>query len=302
MTMIETTVIGSYPPVLDAERHLRLYRDGEFEDAGRRMIDFAVKRQLEAGVDIVSDGQVRGDFIRVFARNFRGIALERRPVVYEEIEMARHTTVEDARYVKENLPEGKSFKGILTGPYTLALSCENQHYKSVEELAFAFAENLRGEAGKLFENADFVQIDEPFYSVDYPDYAGELVEEVFRDLKSARLLHVCGDVSDIFGDLTNFPVDCLEHEFAANPHLLETVCDYSFKQRIGFGCVRSDSTDVEEPGEIGENVSRAIDCLGAEKIWLNPDCGLRNMPEQTSFQKLKNMCEARDLIAGASKD
>jgi len=111
-------------------------------------------------------------------------------------------------------------------------------------------------------------------------------------------LHVCGDVSEIFERLTKYDVDFLDHEFAANPSLLEKIANYSFEQKIGYGCVKSNDEKIESVDEIARNIEKAVKIIGEEKIILDPDCGLRNLPRETAYQKIAKMVEARNLFLG----
>ncbi|MCX6695006.1 MAG: methionine synthase [Candidatus Altiarchaeota archaeon] len=294
--MIETTVIGSFPVELDGEVFAGRYFNGRVGDASLDLVRQAVGRQVKAGIDIVSDGQTRGHFVKIFARNFRGIAIEDRPVVYGKVEYARLSSVSYQKFVRKILPKKVKLKGVITGAYTIAMNSENRFYKRAEDLVFDLARGLNREARALDKVVDFIQVDEPFLSVEYPEYAREVVKTVFRGVKKPRMLHVCGDVAGIFDRLVDFPVEILEHEFAANPDLWETVREHKFKQKIGVGVVRSDSNRVETVHEIRKSMLKAIEILGGDKVLFNPDCGLRDFPQDVAFKKLSNMVEARDQI------
>ncbi|MBU0762236.1 MAG: methionine synthase [Candidatus Altiarchaeota archaeon] len=293
---IPTTVIGSYPVRLDGVKYARAYFSGEKNDALSASIREAVSTQVNAGIDIVSDGQTKGDFINIFAKNFRGVAVKERPIVYSEIEYIRDSVVADQSYVKSFLPKNVKLKGIITGPYTMAKGSEDRHYGSLEKLSLAYARGLASEAEKLSKIVDYIQVDEPFFSVDYPDYGRELIEKVFANVDVPKMLHVCGDVSKIFPQLIEYKVDYLEHEFAANPSLWETVSQHSFKQRLGVGVVRSDLNKVESVEEIVGRMCKAFEVVGSEHIIFNPDCGLRNLDPEVAFGKLKNMVSARNRV------
>ncbi|MFH1403815.1 MAG: uroporphyrinogen decarboxylase family protein [Candidatus Altiarchaeota archaeon] len=294
--MIPCNVIGSYPPVLDKSKYADAYLSGGMRDPSGEMIRNAVNSQLEAGIDIISDGQTRADFISLFARNFKGVLMQRRPVVVSEIEYKNPVTVEDQEFVRKIIPKETMLKGIITGPYTLAKYSENRFYNGTEELAYAYAEGLNNEARALDGVVDFIQVDEPEYSIDYPEYAGGLLDTVFKGVSKIRMLHSCGDVSHVFEDMVELNVDVLEHEFAANPELLNTVKRIDFKQKLGYGCLRSDKDRVEPVDEVKTIVRRALDVYPPGKILLNPDCGLRNLPPRVAFQKLRNMVEARNSL------
>jgi 5-methyltetrahydropteroyltriglutamate--homocysteine methyltransferase len=294
--MIPTTVIGSYPVKLNGGRYAAGYHEGIHSDASSDALKQAVDAQVACGIDIVSDGQTRGDFVKIFARNFSGVVIQERPVVLKEVDYVRLSTVEDQKEVRRLLPEGVELKGIITGPYTMAKSSENRHYRSVEDLAFAYAEGLAKEAEALDDVVDYVQVDEPYFSVDYPEYARRLTEMVFSSVKSPRMLHVCGDISGIFKDLVDYKVDYLEHEFAANPRLWDTIKDMDFKQILGVGVVRSDINKAESVAEVEARMNTALKHVEPTQLMFNPDCGLRNLDPEIARAKLKNMVTARDKL------
>ncbi|MBD3387636.1 MAG: hypothetical protein GF416_01180 [Candidatus Altiarchaeales archaeon] len=298
--MIPTTVIGSYPIRLDGVKYAKAYHEGAKADAVGESLSKAVEEQVAAGLDIISDGQTRGDFINIFARNFSGVVIQTRPTVLKEIEYSRLSTIDDQRKVRELVPEGVEVKGIITGPYTMAKSSVNRYYDSIEDLAFSYARGLAKEAEELDGIVDYVQVDEPFYSVDYPEYGRKLTETVLKGVKKPRMLHVCGDVSEIFKELAGFKVEVLEHEFAANPQLWETVKDVKFKQKLGVGVVRSDLNRAETVEEIEERMNVALEHMDASRLFFSPDCGLRNLDPQVAYKKLENMVSARDRLTGRS--
>ena len=294
--MLETTVIGSFPVEVDGGDFAGEYLGGRVRDHSAEFITQAVADQVSAGVDIVSDGQTRGHFVKIFAGSFRGIAVERRPVVFGKVEYARLSSVEDQKLVRRIIPKKVKLKGIITGPYTIAMNSENRFYKSTQDLVFDLAEGLNAEAKALDKVVDFIQVDEPFLSVEFAPYAKDAVEKVFSGVRKPRMLHVCGDVAGIFGKLVEFPVDYLECEFAANPELWDAVNGVDFRQKVGVGVVRSDSDRVEPVAEIMRSMEKAIGILGKERVIFNPDCGLRDFPRDVAERKLRNMVEARDQI------
>jgi len=289
-----TSVIGSYPTLLDSGKYARAYAQGDVIEASDELISYAVNAQVDAGIDVVSDGQTRTDFITLFARNFKGILIQSRPIVVDELEYKLPLTDADQAFVRKIIPEEKKIKGIVTGPYTLARYSSDRFYGSIEKLAFAYAKGLNQEVRALNPIVEFIQVDEPEFSIDYPEYAGDLINTVFEGVDKTRMLHSCGDVSDVFKDLVELNVDVLEHEFAANPHLLDTVKDIDFSQKLGYGCVRSDTLDVEPVSEVKDRIKNALKVFDKDRIMLNPDCGLRNLPPDIAYSKLGNMVQARD--------
>jgi len=219
-----------------------------------------------------------------------------KPVIIGNIEYKGPITIEDQRLARQIIGERALLKGIITGPFTLAMSCQDRHYGSTEKLAMAFADALNSEARALSGEVDILQVDEPFFSLEYPEYAEQLVSTIFGGVSLPRALHVCGDVSGIFTKLIELPVDVLDHEFAAHPELLDLISEIDFRQKIGYGCVRSDVDSAESVSEISERIKKVIDCVGHEKIVLDPDCGLRNLSPAVAKAKLENMVKARRMV------
>jgi len=260
-----------------------------------------VATQVEAGIDMVSDGQTRTDMIKLFASKIRGIRLKGKPVIIGELGFDSPITLDDQKIVRSLLDadtstKDRKIKGIITGPFTMAMSCVNEHYKDTKEAGFAFAKIINQEAKALEGTVDMIQFDEPFYSVEYPEYAKELITVIRDGLQVPVALHACGDVKDIFADLIEFPVDVLDHEFKGNPHLVDVVGEYSFSQGIGLGSVRSDSEVVETVQEISDFIGNAVSKFGVEKLMIDPDCGLKHVPLDSAKAKLQNLVEARDQV------
>jgi 5-methyltetrahydropteroyltriglutamate--homocysteine methyltransferase len=295
---LSTSVVGSFPAVPRKDLILSQYHTGE--DPFIESMKESVNAQVKAGIEIISDGQTRNDMIRLFTTKLSGIRMKAKPVVIGEIGYRGQITVEDQKFVKKVAGNKYMLKGIITGPYTLASSCADEHYANKEKMAYGFAEALAYEARALDKVVDIVQVDEPFFSVEFPEYASGILETVFKGTKKARCLHVCGDVGRLFSRLVEFDVDILDHEFAAHPELLGTVEGVDFDQMIGYGCVRSDRDIAEDVPTILERIKKGRHFIGDGRMILDPDCGLRHMSRDVAGQKLANMVKARDVMRDES--
>jgi len=291
---MSTTVVGSFPASPPVNSLLRYCREGA-DPFGESMRD-AIEVQISAGIDIVSDGQTRNDMVKLFASKLGGIRMRGRPVIIGEIEYKSQITVPDQIEARKMIGARAKLKGIITGPFTLAKSCEDRHYGSTEKSAMAFAEALNREARALSEIVDLLQVDEPFFSVEYPGYSHDLVSAMFSGVSVPKALHVCGDVARIFPGLAELPVDILDHEFAAHPELLDTVSETDFPQMLGFGCIRSDVNQAESVAEISERIKKGIACVGEKRLVLDPDCGLRHLSREVAKAKLENLVKARNAV------
>jgi len=297
MRKVKTTVIGSYPVKIDNVNLMNRYFYQK-PSSWNIYIDNAVNNMIEAGIDIVSDGQTRDPFVNIFVRKLKGCRIRDRPEITGKVEYNGPITIKDQKYVKTILPKDRELVGLLTGPYTLAKSCVDLYYNDNNELAYDFAKALHQEAIGLSKIVDLISIDEPFYSVSMPDYACDLIRTVIQGVSCPSRLHVCGDVSKIIPQIIEIPVQILSHEFKASPHLFNTFKQHSFPQTICLGSVRSDNPEIESVDEIKNHIKKGIDVFDEKISQIAPDCGLRNIPIDSAFKKLKNLVIAGEQIYG----
>lgn len=293
----QTTVIGSYPVKYN---NMELMK-GYFEDkeiTWNKYVDDAVNDMVNAGINIISTGQTKDPFVHIFLRKIGGCRIRDRPEVVDKVEYIQPITVDEIVYAKTIITKQNKLVGLLTGPYTLAKSCVDLFYNDEEKLSMDLANVLNKEAKNLQEHVDLISVDEPFYSVEMPEYAKDLLDIVFKDVKVSKRLHVCGDVSGIIPELLDIPVDILSHEFKASPKLFDSFKEYESSKNVCLGSVRSDDKRVESIGEITDHIKKGIEVFGERIIQLSPDCGLRMMPRDSAFEKLKNLVKAGDMVYG----
>jgi 5-methyltetrahydropteroyltriglutamate--homocysteine methyltransferase len=318
-----TTVVGSYPapPQEPSSFSSRISSFLGSYDPYHAAVELAVTQQIKAGVNIISTGQVRGDMVEIFARDITGMFWEDGtskikgkilPINYsigaEDIKIALKTAgviSEDFRAGKNVISHGKfnedarGVKGIITGPTTLVLSSRMEGFYTLEKREKAIidmAQALNREA-KYLENAGaaMIQFDEPFLSTGMADIktAYRAIKIVCDGLNVPLAMHVCGDVSQVFADLLKFPVDIIDCEFAGiekNIDILQKT-DLGGK-KIGFGCVDTKTERVESPDEIRTLLEKGAEIIGVENMIVDPDCGMRMLPSEAAYKKLKNMTEA----------
>lgn len=286
-----TTVIGSYPL--------------NYEELGQDAIRTAVQDQLEAGVDMVTDGQTRYDMIEYFARAIEGYTYEGKSVVTGKIGRGRpEEFVEDFRIAKQMAPR---VKGLITGPVTLVFSTRLKApysgYRD-ESVYLDTADALLDIAHALVaEGAEWIQIDEPYLSVGAPmTIARHAVERLAAGISVPVAMHVCGTVGKIVPDLLTWQgVTLLSHGFMGDKNddvLASTELQQSDKM-LGLGCVDTKSTDVESEDEVAALIKRALDLLPCERVVIHPDCGLRMLPREVVRAKLRTMTAAAKRFADA---
>jgi 5-methyltetrahydropteroyltriglutamate--homocysteine methyltransferase len=317
-----TTVVGSYPapPHEPSSLNSKISSIMGSYDPYKAAVEFAASEQIKAGVNIISTGQVRGDMVEIFAREITGMAWEDGtskikgkilPLNYsigaDDIKIALKTAKKISEDFKAspNILSNATFqsnargvKGIITGPTTLVLSSRLEGFYTVENRNKAIidlAHALNKEAKYLeVAGASMIQFDEPFLSTGMADIktAFKAIKIATNNIKIPLAMHVCGDVSQVFEELLKFPVHIIDCEFAGikkNLNVLENV--NLNNKKIGFGCVDTKKVDVESTDEIQNLLKKGIELIGAENMIVDPDCGMRMLPLDAAYRKLKNMTE-----------
>ena len=329
-TVLPTTVIGSYsvPEWLgqlknDWYRHRisRRYLDEIHEMATKA----AVLDQERAGIDIVSDGELRRD-------NDVDYLLARIPgVEIPRPDKADYFDYFDARVSRELPPPGRAHLGLaddfrfvrqltdrpvtlsLTGPYSLAHRIRDTSdgaYSGPGDLVRALARVLAAEAAELAAaGARVLQIDEPFLA-GYPEdveLAIEAVNVVTGGADVSWTLHVCygnryarplweGHYDFLFPAVKEANVDQLALEFArTGDDDLSLLEQHHWDRRLGLGVIDVKTEQVESPDLVAARIRRALKVVAAEQLVINPDCGLRHVPPAAARAKLAAM------VAGAAQ-
>ncbi len=298
--LFPTTVVGSYPVV-------KAMNFRSFLDPLHSAVERAVADQIAAGIDIISDGQVRGDMISVFTSQLPGIRGQ--TVVGKILPPEQPVTLTDTRYALTRHPE---VKGILTGPSTIAhgLRIGTPMYRNREELILDLAQALTVEARALDRaGVAMLQIDEPIFSTGAADLetGRKAIEILSADLKAPVSLHVCGELIDVIDEVLAIPVNMYDFEFSGSQENLEVVSAKDLKGRlIGYGCVDTSDPAVESPAVIEKRIEKGVEVFDPDRMVIDPDCGMRMLTRDSAFHKLKNMVEAsratRIAFANSSDD
>ncbi len=313
-----TTVVGSYPKTPVASEAIRKRKRGEiseeeFHRVVRPAIEEVVRDQIEAGIDIVSDGeQSREDMVVYFAERLRGFEIGdwvrvfdnvyfRKPIISSVVEFEKPMTLDDWLFAK-NVARGRPVKVTITGPYTMVDWSFNRFYRDRREAVIAVARALRKEIEILVNHgAEIIQIDEPALPTrpfrEEVELVKEALEEMLRGLPiKKRIVHLCfGRIEKILPYLLELPVDQLDMEFKNSDFkLLPFLKEVGYDKELGYGVVDVHSTRVESPREIVEAVEKLLklDVVGPEKIYLDPDCGLKRLPREVAKAKLRSIAEA----------
>lgn len=293
-----TTVVGGYP------------------SSGlppKRAIQRAVEDQIAAGVDVISDGQMRGDMISTFAERIPGFRKADDGVW--EIEDALDQpdspiTATDYAFARSLAWGRAEVKGIVTGPITLARSCRvspRAPYAGPSDpaLLLRLSEILAREVAALVAaGARVVQVDEPALGAALNgQISPELAYDALRDLAAPPklpALHTCGDVRAVASELLILPFALLVIENTEIPNLAAMDPDQlDFATvRLSVGCVNTRSEDVESREAIRERIRAAAALLDPQRLWVSPDCGLGLLAREVARDKLTHMVAAtQDVLA-----
>ncbi len=325
--LLPTTVVGSYsvPEWLERlktdyyQRRISRKHLDEIHDVA---IKAAIKDQETAGIDIVSDGELRRDNdIDYLLASIPGVDMPRtvKSFYYDYYD----AVVTKPLPVKETVPLGlaKDFvftraqtdqpiKFSFTGPFSLSRRIRNEAYPNDADLVRALAQVLNAEASELVKaGARMLQIDEPFLA-GYPeqvDLAMEAVNIVTKGVDAIWGLHVCygnrharpsweGHYDFLFPAVLDARVDHLVLEFARKGYDdLRLIERYGWDRCLGLGVIDVKSEDVESADLVTARIRRALEFVPPDRLMINPDCGLRHLSAGVARAKL------RAMVAGAAQ-
>jgi 5-methyltetrahydropteroyltriglutamate--homocysteine methyltransferase len=284
-----TTVAGSYPT-------------GGLP--ARRAMQRAIEDQIAAGVELVSDGQVRGDIIGLFASRIPGFRQTGDGTweIEDALDLPQSpTAVMDYAFARSLVAERAELKGIVTGPITLALSSRiaaSAPYSGPADpsLLLRLSEILSHEVAALVAGgARVVQIDEPMLGAALGSRVSpELVYDALRKMAAIpriSVLHACGDVRQSAPELLLLPFGVLhiENTRIANLDAMDPDMLAAATSRMSVGCVDTQTEDVEHVDVIFDRISAAARVVESDRLWISPDCGLRRLPPEAARDKLRNM-------------
>jgi 5-methyltetrahydropteroyltriglutamate--homocysteine methyltransferase len=331
-----TTVVGSYPQpewLIDRERlgdrlpprvrARELWRIPErfLEEAQDDATRLAVQDMEQAGVDVITDGEMRREsYSNRFATALEGVDLDNPgvaidrtghenpvPRVVGPIRRARPVEVRDVEFLRSITD--RQIKITVPGPFTMTHQAQNDHYAEERSLALAYAEAVNEELRDLkAAGADVVQIDEPYLQArpePAREYAIEAINRALEGVEGETVLHTCFGYAHIVKDrLTGYPFlgelnDCRATHLsleAAQPNLDAEVLRGLRDKAIVLGVLDLGSSEVEPPELVAERIRKALAVVGPERLVVAPDCGMKYLPRDLAFRKLQSMVAGARLV------
>ena len=327
---LPTTTIGSFPQTAEVRRKRQEYREGKItEQAYRTFLDKEISEwiriQETLGLDVVVHGEFeRADMVAYFAELLEGMVniqgwvqsygtrYVQPPIVYGDVLRSKPMTVEWAVYA-QSLTK-KPLKGMLTGPVTILNWSYNRDDIPRRDQAYQIALAIGDEVQEL-ERAGIkiIQIDEPAIREGLPLKRQEWQEYLDWAVKAFRLAssgvqpetqihtHMCfSEFSDIIAYINALDADVISIEDSKKGgELAKSLHAGAYGGAIGLGVFDVHSPRVPAPEEMEVIPKAVLEKVGAERIWINPDCGLKTRGRKETLAQLKNMVVAAQHLREA---
>jgi 5-methyltetrahydropteroyltriglutamate--homocysteine methyltransferase len=330
--LFPTSLVGSYPQpdwLIDRGRladrfpprvrATELWRvDPAFlEQAQRDATRLAIAAQEDAGLDIITDGEIRREsYSNAFATALDGVdidnpgtALDRSghpnpvPRITGPIRRRHAVEVADVQFLRAHT--SKTIKITVPGPFTMAQQAQNDYYPTAEAAALGYAEAVNAEVADLFAaGADIVQLDEPYLQA-RPEAARQYgitaLNRALEGITGTTAVHLCFGYAAIIHErpsgysflpeLAACPADQISIETAQSGLDCAVLADLADKTII-LGVLNLGDPAVETADEVAARVRRALPYVSADRLVLAPDCGMKYLPRESALGKLRAMTSA----------
>jgi len=334
--LFPTTIVGSYPQpdwLIDREklagrfpprvRAKELWRIPEayLHEAMEDATIVAIRAQERAGLDIITDGEIRREsYSNRIATALEGIdidnpgtALDRSghpnpvPRIVGKIRRIKPIEVEDLLFLKKNTD--RKVKITVPGPFTMLQQAQNDFSASEKEAAMDYAAALNEEIKDLFANgADIVQVDEPYMQArpeKAREYGVDALNRALEGVQGQTAVHICFGYAaviharpsgyDFLPELNQCSCNQVSVE-TAQSNLDCTVLETLGNKQIMVGCLDLSDMTVETPEVVAERVRKALKHIKPEQVILAPDCGMKYLPREVADGKLQAMVKAAEIL------
>ena len=331
LPLLPTTTIGSFPQTKEVKANRSRYRKGEIDKAEYDQQVFAfikdcIKKQEELGIDVLVHGEYeRNDMVEFFGENLSGYVFTDKawvqsygtrcvkpPIIFGDVKRTAKITVDYSVYA-QSLTD-KPVKGMLTGPVTILNWSFPREDISLKEMAYQIGIAIREEVLDLEEaGIRMIQIDEAalkeklpirksdWYS-EYLDWAIPAFRLCHSGVKPQTQIHthMCySEFDEIIRDIDNMDADVISFEASRSKlTILDAIKESNFETEVGPGVYDIHSPRVPSVEEIVKALETMLTKIGKEKLWVNPDCGLKTRGIPETEASLRNMVEAAKIVRG----
>ena len=315
-----TGLVGRFPPRVRARELWRVapeFLDEAQDDATL----LAIRDQERAGLDIITDGEMRREsYSNRFATALEGVdidnpgtALDRSghpnpvPRVAGKVRRRHPVEVDDVKFLRANTD--RTVKITVPGPFTMSQQAQNDYYQDEEEMALDYAAAVNAEVKDLFAaGADIVQIDEPYMQA-RPDKARKFglkaLDAALDGVAGTTAVHICFGYAAIIHvrpegysflpEFANSKVAQVSIE-TAQSKLDCSVLSRLPSKTIILGTLDLSDMQVETPQTVAARIRRALPYVAPERIVVAPDCGLKYLPRDVAFGKMCAMVEGAKIV------
>ncbi|MCR4888881.1 MAG: 5-methyltetrahydropteroyltriglutamate--homocysteine S-methyltransferase [Ruminococcus sp.] len=325
LPLFPTTTIGSFPQTAEVKSKRKAFRTGEISESDyekflKAKIADCVALQEEIGLDVLVHGEFeRNDMVEYFGECLDGYIFTEKawvqsygtrcvkpPVVWGDISRAKPMTVKWSVFA-QSLTD-KPMKGMLTGPVTILNWSFPREDISLKESALQIALAIREEVLDLEANGiSVIQVDEAAlreklplrksdWREDYLDWAIPAFRYVHSGVKPETQIHthMCySEFADIIRDIDDMDADVITFEASRSDlTILDVLKENNFRTEVGPGVYDIHSPRVPSKDEIKDAVAKMRARIPAEKLWINPDCGLKTRGNEETVPSLKNLVDA----------
>lgn len=334
--LLPTTVVGSYPQpewLIDRDnlgsrlpprvRVRELWRIPErfLEQAQDDATLIAIRDMERAGIDIITDGEMRREsYSNRFATQLSGVDIDRPgsaldrtghanpvPRVTGPVKRLRPVEVRDVEFLRRNTD--RRIKITLPGPFTMTQQAQNDHYADEEALALDYAAAVNAEARDLkAAGADIVQLDEPYLQA-RPEqaqrYGVKVINRALEGIPGPTAVHLCFGYAHVvhhrpsgysfLPELAGCSAQQISIE-AAQPNLDLSVLEQLKGKTVILGVISLGDPQPESPATVAERIRRALKHLPPDRIIPAPDCGMKYLPREVAFAKLKALAEGAAIV------
>src|SRR5438309_476476 len=311
---------GRFPPRVRSKELWRVAPEW-LEEAQDDATILAIRDQERAGLDIITDGEMRREsYSNRFATALEGVdienpgsALDRSghpnpvPRVVGKIRRKHPVQVRDAQFLRANT--GHPIKMTVPGPFTMSQQAQNDFYKSEEEMVLDYAAAVNQEIRDLFAaGADVVQIDEPYMQArpeKAREYGLKALNRALQGIDGTTAVHICFGYAAIIHarpsgysflpELAGSPVQQVSIE-TAQSNLDTAVLAKLPGKKIMVGCIDLSDMTVETPQKVAARLRKALKYVKPEDVIVAPDCGMKYLPRDVADAKLKSMVEGAKIL------
>jgi 5-methyltetrahydropteroyltriglutamate--homocysteine methyltransferase len=315
-----TKLAGRFPPRVRAKELWRV--EPQFlAQAQDDATELAIRAQERAGLDLVTDGEIRREsYSNHFATALEGVdidhpgtALDRSghpnpvPRIVGPISRPRPVQVDDLRFLRARTD--RPVKMTVPGPFTMSQQAQNDHYPDLESAAMGYAAAVNAEVKDLFAaGADIVQLDEPYLQA-RPDaartYGLAALSAALDGVSGTTAVHLCFGYAAIIHErpsgysflpeLAACPADQISIETGQSGLDLGVLADLAEKTVI-LGVIDLSVAEVESVEVVAERVRRAFRYLPPAQLVVAPDCGMKYLPRASAEGKMRAMAAAAALL------